>query len=167
MAERFFKQSDFSLSNPIAKPSNKAEIILRGRTAQASAGKHLLMLCKGANEMRSVYETVLTAQLAGIEKMRAGVSGREIDKAARDVIAAAGYGPYFGHAFGHALGIDVHESPVASPFSDSVIPEGAVISAEPGIYLPGKFGVRIEDILLITADGSMNLTHMDKNLIVL
>lgn len=118
-------------------------------------------------EMKKVYETVLAAQLAGIDAARGGVSGSEIDMAARRVIEKAGYGKNFGHAFGHSLGIDIHESPVASPFSGSVIPEGAVISAEPGIYIPGKFGVRIEDVLYITEDGCENITNMEKQLTII
>lgn len=120
-----------------------------------------------SNEMKNVYDTVLRAQLAGIKAARAGVTGRSIDKAARDVIADAGYGEYFGHSFGHSLGLDIHEAPPASPATETIMPVGAVISAEPGIYLPGKFGVRIEDVLILREDGCENITHADKNLIIL
>ena len=119
------------------------------------------------DEMKNVYDTVLRAQLAGIKAARAGVTGRSIDKAARDVIADAGYGEYFGHSFGHSLGLDIHEAPPASPATETIMPVGAVISAEPGIYLPGKFGVRIEDVLILREDGCENITHADKNLIIL
>ena len=120
-----------------------------------------------SDEMKNVYDTVLRAQLAGIKAARAGVTGRSIDKAARDVIADAGYGEYFGHSFGHSLGLDIHEAPPASPATETVMPVGAVISAEPGIYLPGRFGVRIEDVLILREDGCENITHADKNLIIL
>lgn len=119
------------------------------------------------DEMRRVYDTVLAAQLAGIAAAKAGVVGREIHAAAQKVIADAGYGEYFGHGFGHGLGIEVHEQPGAGQLSDTPLPEGAVISAEPGIYLPGRFGVRIEDTLQLTADGCVNLTAAPKELIVI
>ena len=126
-------------------------------------------LCIGqpTEEMIRVYETVLAAQEAGIEKARAGITGGELDKAARDVIEKAGYGKYFGHAFGHGVGLDIHEAPVASPGVEDILPEGAVISAEPGIYIPGKFGVRIEDVLFLTENGCENLTHLPKKLQIL
>ena len=118
-------------------------------------------------EMKKVYNTVLEAQLAGIAKARLGVSGRDIHMAAAKVIADAGYGEYFGHGFGHGIGLLVHESPRASLSNTSPMPEGAVISAEPGIYIPGKFGVRIEDMLYLTGEGSVNLTAAPKELIII
>ncbi len=122
---------------------------------------------KPSDEMTKVYETVLSAQKAGIAKVRAGVTGAEVHNAADEVITNAGYGGYFGHSFGHSLGIDIHEAPVASPGNKQAIPEGAVISAEPGIYLPGKFGVRIEDVTIYHKDGAEDITHSPKNLICL
>ncbi len=119
------------------------------------------------DEMKKVYNTVLEAQLAGIAKARPGVTGREIHLAAAKVISDAGYGEYFGHGFGHSLGLLVHESPSANPSNTSPMPEGAVISAEPGIYIPGKFGVRIEDMLYLTGEGNTNLTKAPKELIIL
>ena len=118
-------------------------------------------------EMERVYETVLAAQKAGINAARAGVSGREIDAAARRVIEEAGYGEYFSHSFGHSLGIDIHEAPNASPREQREMPVGAVISAEPGIYIPGKFGVRIEDVLILKEGGCEDITRSPKNLIIL
>ena len=125
--------------------------------------------CLGSptDEMVRVYDTVLAAQKAGIAAAKAGVPGREIDAAGRAVIEQAGYGAYFGHAFGHSLGLDIHEAPNASPLCGDPIPAGAVISAEPGIYLPGRFGVRIEDVLYITADGCEDITKTPRNLIIL
>lgn len=119
------------------------------------------------DEMRRVYDTVLHAQQAGIEAARPGVTGRDIDAAARHVIELAGYGPYFGHSFGHSLGLEIHESPNASPSNGQPMPEGAVISAEPGIYIPGQFGVRIEDILWLRKGTAQNLTVAPKSLTVL
>ena len=120
-----------------------------------------------SDEMRTVYQTVLDAQLAGIAAAKAGVTGERVDAAARKVITDAGYGDCFGHSFGHSLGLDIHEHPIAAPGAHAKLPEHTVISAEPGIYLPGKFGVRIEDVLHLTADGAEILTRSPKNLIIL
>ena len=119
------------------------------------------------DEMRRVYDTVLAAQLAGIAAAKAGATGRAVDGAARDVIEQAGYGPYFGHSFGHGVGVEIHEGPNATPSNDKPLPAGAVISAEPGIYLPGRLGVRIEDVLYLTEDGCQNLTLAPKDLLIL
>ena len=120
-----------------------------------------------SEEMDKVYKTVLKAQLAGIAATKAGVAGRDIDGAARKVIADAGYGDYFGHGYGHSLGILIHEAPNANTRNEEPMPENAVVSAEPGIYLPGKFGVRIEDVTVITETGCEVLTKSPKNLIIL
>ena len=119
------------------------------------------------DEMKTVYQTVLEAQLAGIAAARPGVPGREVHMAAREIIEKAGYGPYFDHGFGHSLGLEIHEPPNASPSNPEPLPAGAVISAEPGIYLPGRFGVRIEDMLWLREDGAVNLTSAPKELIIL
>ena len=118
-------------------------------------------------EMRAVYNTVLEAQLVGIAAAKPGVPGCEIDMAARRVIEKAGYGSFFGHGFGHSLGLEIHETPNANLANTEPLPEGAVISAEPGIYLPGRFGVRIEDMLWLRGDGAKNLTNAPKELIIL
>ncbi|MCQ4865635.1 M24 family metallopeptidase [Pseudoflavonifractor phocaeensis] len=118
-------------------------------------------------EMKKVYAVVLEAQLAGIAAEKAGVTGKSVDAAARRVIEDAGYGEYFGHSFGHSVGLEIHEAPNAGSTCEDVIPLGAAVSAEPGIYLPGKFGVRIEDVTIFTADGCMNLTKAPKDLIIL
>ena len=120
-----------------------------------------------SDEMKKVYYTVLEAQNAGIAIARPGVSGREIHMAAANIIADAGYGQYFGHGFGHGIGLLVHEAPRAAPANPDPMPEGAVISAEPGIYIPGKFGVRIEDMLYLSGEGNINLTRAPKELIIL
>ena len=118
-------------------------------------------------EMERVYRTVLEAQLAGIAAARAGATGAEVDGAGRKVIADAGYGEYFGHRFGHGVGVEIHEAPNATPGNDQPLPAGAVISAEPGIYLPGKLGVRIEDVIVLREGGCDNLTLAPKTLLVL
>ena len=124
-------------------------------------------LGRPSDEMRNIYDIVLQAQLAGIAAAKAGVTGAAIDGAARKVIQDAGYGAYFGHSFGHSLGIDIHEAPNAAPGNDKPMPDGAVVSAEPGIYLPGKFGVRIEDVMILRPDGAQVITKAPKALLVL
>ena len=119
------------------------------------------------DEMQTVYDTVLNAQLAGIAACKAGVTGRDVDAAGRKIIEAAGYGDAFGHGFGHGVGLEIHEAPVASPRGEAPLPAGSIVTAEPGIYLPGKFGVRIEDMLYVIEDGCIDLTDASKQLIVL
>ena len=118
-------------------------------------------------EMETVYNTVLKAQLAGIAAAKADVTGAAVDGAARQVIADAGYGPYFGHSFGHSVGVEIHENPNATPSNSKPLPAGVVISAEPGIYLPGKLGVRIEDVIVITEQGCQDITLAPKELLIL
>ena len=118
-------------------------------------------------EMEKVYHTVLEAQKAGIAASKAGVPGKDIDGVARKVIADAGYGSYFGHGYGHSLGLEVHESPSPNGANSEGMPVNSVASAEPGIYLPGKFGVRIEDVVIFKEDGCEDITHSPKNLIIL
>lgn len=120
-----------------------------------------------SDEMAKVYETVLRAQEAAIAMTKGGVTGHEVDGTARKIIADAGYGPYFGHGYGHSLGIEIHEAPNCNPTNDQPLPVGAVCSAEPGIYLPGKFGVRIEDVVILEENGCRDITRSPKNLIVL
>ena len=118
-------------------------------------------------EMKTVYNTVLAAQLAGLAITKAGVPGKDIDAAARQVIVDAGYGPYVGHGYGHSVGLEIHEAPSPAGKNDQPMPLYAVASAEPGIYLPGKFGVRIEDCVIYTEDGYENLATSPKELIIL
>ena len=117
--------------------------------------------------MKEVYQIVLDAQEAAIRALRPGATGREVDAVARDIISAAGYGRYFQHGLGHSIGLRIHESPRASQTSEDIFRIGDVITIEPGIYLPGQFGVRIEDMLWISPDGVINLTHTPKALTVL
>lgn len=111
---------------------------------------------------RKIYETVLEAQLAAIEGIKPGLSGQAADKLSRDVISAEGYGDNFGHGLGHGIGIDVHESPRLSPVSENNLEPGMVFTVEPGIYLPGWGGVRIEDIVVMEENGVRSLTGAPK-----
>ena len=120
-----------------------------------------------SDKQREVYEIVRNANLAGEAAMGPGKRFCDADAAARNLIAEKGYGEYFTHSFGHSLGIDIHEAPSASPSETAVLPAGAVISAEPGIYLPGRFGVRIEDVLILKEGGCEDITRSPKDLIVL
>lgn len=120
-----------------------------------------------SEKQKFVYETVLAAQAAALARLKPGTSCKAADAAARDLIRDAGFGKFFGHGTGHGVGIEVHEGPTLSPLSLDVLKAGNVVTAEPGIYLPGEFGVRIEDMALITADGYENLTASPKELIII
>jgi Xaa-Pro aminopeptidase len=118
-------------------------------------------------ETRRIYEVVRSAQVKALDAVRAGVSGPEADAVARDEIIAAGYGDEFGHGLGHGVGIDVHEAPRLSKRSEDTLEPGDVVTVEPGIYLPGRFGVRIEDLVTVTDNGARNLSSVPKELRVL
>ena len=118
-------------------------------------------------ESRKVYETVLAAQKAAEAVIRPGIALKEVDKVARDIITEAGYGAYFTHRLGHFIGYDVHEAGDVSPTSDIIARPGMVFSIEPGVYLPGKVGVRIEDLVIVTEDGVRILNHYPKELQVI
>lgn len=120
-----------------------------------------------STKQAEIYETVLNAQLASLASLKHGISGFDADKAARDIITDAGYGEFFGHGTGHGVGIEIHEAPRLSFKTDSVLAEGDVVTVEPGIYLPGEFGIRIEDMAYITSNGYENLTKSPKNLIII
>jgi Xaa-Pro aminopeptidase len=115
-------------------------------------------------EAIEVYEVVREAQQASLEAIRAGISGEDVDKVAREVIDAAGHGDRFGHGLGHGVGLELHEGPRLSLRSDDVLSPGEVVTVEPGIYLPGKLGVRIEDLVVVTEDGLRNLSSLPKDL---
>ena len=120
-----------------------------------------------SREQRLVYDTVLEAQRAAIAVSKAGVPGKTIHETAAAVIAAAGYGEYFGHGYGHSCGIEIHEGPFANSRDETPMPVGAMVSAEPGIYLPGRFGVRIEDMIRMEEGGCLDITRSPKELILL
>jgi Xaa-Pro aminopeptidase len=114
-------------------------------------------------EAEEVYRLVLKAQVAALDAVRPGVSGSDVDSAARSVIADAGYGEGFGHGLGHGVGLEVHEPPRLSQRSDDTLVEGDVVTIEPGIYLPARFGVRIEDLVVVTEQGHRNLSSLSKD----
>ncbi len=113
---------------------------------------------------RQVYATVLEAQAAALAAVRAEIGGEELDGVAREAIEAAGHGDRFGHGLGHGVGLEVHEGPRVSPRSDDVLASGEVVTIEPGVYLPGELGVRIEDLVVVTEDGHRNLSGTSKQL---
>lgn len=120
-----------------------------------------------SDEQKKIYKIVFEAQLAVLRVLKNGVKCSDADKAARDVITEAGYGEYFRHSTGHSVGIEIHEKPFISPKSTATLRSGNVVTDEPGIYIPGKFGVRIEDMALITENGCKNLTKAPKELIII
>ncbi len=115
-----------------------------------------------ASDFKEVYDIVLNAQEKAIKAIRPGVKASEIDAVARNYITESGYGDFFGHGLGHGIGIEVHENPKINRQSDTILQKGMVFSVEPGIYLPKKFGVRIEDLVLVTESGCEVLSSMPK-----
>jgi Xaa-Pro aminopeptidase len=113
---------------------------------------------------REVYEVVRDAQQAALEAVAAGVGGERLDGVAREKIAAAGHGDRFGHGLGHGVGMEVHEAPHVSPRSKDTLAAGEVVTIEPGVYVPGELGVRIEDLVVVAADGCRNLSGVPKEL---
>ncbi|WP_042458299.1 M24 family metallopeptidase [Neobacillus dielmonensis] len=120
-----------------------------------------------AAELKKIYQIVLEAQLRGMEGIKPGLTGKQADALTRDYISEKGYGEYFGHSTGHGIGLEVHEGPGLSMRSDTVLVPGMVVTCEPGIYIPGLGGVRIEDDLIITNEHNEPLTHSAKELIIL
>lgn len=137
------------------------------RGGYASDMTRTVALGEPGAEARRVYGLVLEAQQAALDAARAGLESKALDAAARDVIEAAGHGDDFGHSLGHGVGLRTHEWPSVSYRRDYALPAGAAVTIEPGVYLPGRFGVRIEDIVVLREGGSENLTRSPKELIVL
>jgi Xaa-Pro aminopeptidase len=119
------------------------------------------------SKMKEIYDIVLRAQLNGVEKVRAGMTGKEADALTRDIIDAAGYGDAYGHSTGHGIGLEVHEQPTLSKASELVLKPGMMVTVEPGIYVSGLGGVRIEDDVLITENGCEIITKSTKELLIL
>lgn len=126
-----------------------------------------IVIGKASDEQKKVYDKVLEAQLAALDVMKAGLTGKEIDQVARDIIYQAGYEGCFGHGLGHSVGLEIHENPRLSPSEDDVILENVIETVEPGIYIKGFGGVRIEDMVVVTKEGCVNFTHSEKRLIEL
>jgi len=116
-------------------------------------------------ELRRIYDVCREAQQASVERIRAGMTGLDADRIARDIVDEAGYGDYFGHGLGHGVGLEIHEAPRLSTESTDTLEAGNVVTIEPGIYLPGVGGVRIEDLAVVREDGVELLTSFPKDLI--
>lgn len=126
-----------------------------------------LALGFATDEQTLIYNTVLKAQTEALKKIKPNAICKEIDKTARDIITAKGYGEFFGHGLGHSVGLEIHENPAFNTRDETPLQKGMVITVEPGIYLPDKFGVRIEDMVAVTDTGFENLTQSPKNLIII
>lgn len=126
-------------------------------------------VCVGqsSEKMGKIYDIVLKAQLEALKKVKSGITGSELDGYARDIIDESGYGDFFGHSLGHGVGMEIHEFPTASSKSETILKENMVVTVELGIYLPGEFGVRIEDFVVVTENSHQNLTNCPKKLIIL
>ena len=121
---------------------------------------------KVSDKQKEVYGTVLRAQKAAIEYIKPGVVCKEVDRVARDIISEAGYGDCFGHGLGHSVGIEIHENPACNTVCEAVMEKGIIMTVEPGIYIENDFGVRIEDMVVVTDNGCEDLTESKKELIV-
>ncbi|WP_320672649.1 M24 family metallopeptidase [Patulibacter defluvii] len=118
-----------------------------------------------SDRARDVYALVLDAQQRSLAAVRAGAGARDVDAVAREIIAAAGHGEHFGHGLGHGVGLEIHEPPTLSPRGAGALRAGEIVTVEPGVYLPGELGVRIEDLAVVTADGSEVLNTLPKDLV--
>lgn len=124
-----------------------------------------VVLGKASEQQKEIYQLVLAAQLAALDVIKAGMTGAQVDAAARDLITQAGHGAHFGHGLGHSVGLYIHESPNLSPAEQRVLVPGNIETVEPGVYIEGFGGVRIEDMVVVTENGCENLTHSPKQLI--
>ena len=122
---------------------------------------------KAAEKHRRIYDLVLKAQVAALEGIKPGVTGKSVDRIARDIISAEGFGEYFGHGLGHGVGLAVHEDPRLSVLGENILEAGMIVTDEPGIYIPDFGGVRIEDLVLVTEKGAETLSKSPKELIEL
>jgi Xaa-Pro aminopeptidase len=126
----------------------------------------VVQLGEPSAEVKAIYQAVLEANQRGRAAAVAGAQAREVDRAARSAIEEAGYGPLFPHRTGHGLGLEIHEPPWITSTSETILEPGMVFSVEPGVYLQHKFGIRIEDIVVVTAGACRCLTGLDHNLII-
>ena len=159
---------------PHAEPGEReigsGELVVFDMGAQldgyCSDGTRTFATGEPGEEAHEVYDLVLAAQLAALGAIRAGASGKEVDAVAREMIAEAGHGDHFGHGLGHGVGLEVHEAPRLATTSEDELREGNAVTVEPGVYLPGRFGVRIEDLVVLTGDGYSNLSGTPKELTI-
>ncbi|MCO5316380.1 MAG: aminopeptidase P family protein [Solirubrobacterales bacterium] len=163
-------------ASPHAEPSSRS--LGRGELVTIDMGSRLDGYCSDCTRTfatgeesdlddfaRGIYAVTLEAQFAGLDAVRAGAEGADVDRAARDVIAAAGYGERFGHGLGHGVGLEIHEAPRLGPRSKDLLAAGEVITVEPGIYVPGKTGLRIEDMVVVGPTGvARNFSSVPKDL---
>jgi Xaa-Pro aminopeptidase len=157
-------------AEPGERTIGKGELVVFDMGAQldgyCSDGTRTYATGEPGEAARAVYETVLEAQLAALAAVRAGAKGEDVDAVARKVIDEAGHAKHFGHGLGHGVGLEVHEGPRLSPKSDDLLAPGEVVTVEPGIYLPGELGVRIEDFVVVTEEGCRNLSTLPKELTI-
>lgn len=155
-------------AEPGEREIGRGELVVFDMGAQVdgycSDGTRTYATGEPGEEAREVYEVVRAAQAAALEAIRPGVTGEDVDSAARRLIDDAGHGEHFGHALGHGVGLEVHEGPRLSQRSEDVLTPGEVVTVEPGIYLPGRLGVRIEDLVVVTDEGLRNLSGLPKEL---
>ncbi|MFB5066251.1 MAG: M24 family metallopeptidase [Candidatus Wallacebacter cryptica] len=126
-----------------------------------------LIVGKPTDKHLEIYNLVLEAQLAALAAIKPGLTGKQVDSAARDIIASAGYGDNFGHSLGHAVGLEIHEEPRLSQLDEKTLVPGMVVTVEPGVYLPGWGGVRIEDLVVVTETGCKILTQTSKEMVII
>ena len=126
-----------------------------------------VMLGKPSDRHKQLYDIVLEAQMTALEQIKPGMTGKQADAIAREIIEKYGYGDQFGHGTGHGLGLEIHEAPRLSPQSDTVLEPGMTVTVEPGIYIPGFGGVRIEDDVVVTERGLERLTQATKQFIII
>ncbi len=155
-------------AEPGGRPIGNGELVVFDMGAKldgyCSDGTRTFAVGEPGESARKVYETVLAAQAAALDAVAAKVGGEALDAVAREVIGEAGYGERFGHGLGHGVGLEVHEAPRVSPRSEDVLSAGEVVTIEPGVYLPGELGVRIEDLVVVTDGGCRNLSALPKEL---
>ncbi len=125
-----------------------------------------IVIGHATDKMKEMYSAVHSANLDALKAVKAGIGGKLLDSVARSTLDAWGYGQYFGHSLGHGVGLEIHESPIAAPTSKFTLREGMILTIEPGAYISGQYGVRIEDMVVITSDGCVNLTNTTKALTI-
>ena len=155
-------------AEPGEREIGKGELVVFDMGAEldgyCSDGTRTFATGEPGEEAREVYDLVLAAQLAALGAIWVGATGKEVDAVAREMITEAGHGDHFGHGLGHGVGLEVHEGPRLAATSDDELREGNAVTVEPGIYLPGRFGVRIEDLVVLEADGYRTLSGTPKEL---
>lgn len=155
-------------AEPGERPIKHGELVVFDMGAKldgyCSDGTRTFAVGEPGERARGVYETVLAAQAAALDAVTAGIGGEALDAVAREVIEEAGHGERFGHGLGHGVGLEVHETPRVSPRSEDVLSAGEVVTIEPGVYLPGELGVRIEDLVVVADGGCRNLSALPKEL---